>query len=210
MSVRCKLLPFFLVLSFSVPAISASPTPSGTLLLIGDVLSFNQRIVWQRIFELSGGDAADIVVIAAAHSRAKLYGGYAQRALSRYGPFVELLPLAVSPAEFNTHYRQAAHNPELVEQVQESNAVFFVGGAPQHLAEVMFSETGSPTPLAMAISQVYAAGGVIVGGIPGAAGAYTDIDAMRVLKQGQVPNNQLYQGLGLLAEGLYADQHFFS
>ncbi len=210
MRVYSKLLVLLFVLGFCTRAAIAAEAKTGTLMLVGDVLSFKQRVIWKRIFELAGGDAADIVVIAAAHERPKLYGGYALRALLRYGPFVELLPVAVSPNEFNTHYRHAVRDPDLVKQVQQANAVFFVGGAPQRLAKVLFNEDGSATPLATAVSQVYAAGGVIVSGIPGPGGAQTGIEAMSVLEQGHLPEQQLYRGLRLITPGWYVDQHFFS
>ncbi|NIQ74373.1 MAG: hypothetical protein GWN80_02285 [Gammaproteobacteria bacterium] len=89
-----RFLLLLLLFGVSISGLGADKNKTGTLLLVGEVLSFKQRAVWKRIFQLAGSEAADVVVIPAANARAKLYGSFAQRALSRYGPFVELLPLA--------------------------------------------------------------------------------------------------------------------
>jgi cyanophycinase len=202
---------FLLILAiFFGLGVYAYGAQSGSIVLVGDVLSYKQREIWKRIFELAGGDLAEIVVISAAHERAKLYGGYAVRALTRYGPLVELLPVAVSFDEFKTDYREAVHDPELINRVQRADVVFFVGGSPKRLSTVMFNKKGSPTPLATAVRDVYTKGGVIVGGIPGAKGADTYIDAMQALLRGEVEEERLYQGLSLLEEAWYIDQQISS
>jgi cyanophycinase len=198
------------VFGFIGPAAGAEREKTGALILVGDILSYNQRAVWDRIAERAGGPIADIVVVAAANSRARLYGGYAVRALSRYGSSVELLPIAVSADEFDNDYRQAVRDPDLVQGVQNADAAFFVGGAPQHLSSVLINQDGTATPLATAIEQVYENGGVIVGGILGPGGAHTGLEAASVLEQGSLPERDLFRGLGLIADGWHVDQHFFS
>ena len=182
----------------------------GTLLLLGDVLRYNQKSVWKQIFKHAGGEQADIVVIAAAHKRAKLYGKFAVRALSRYGPFVELLPLSVSPDDFNNNYHKVIHDPKIIEQVREADGIFFVGGSPQRLTKILFDNNHSLTPLAKAVRNVYSTGGLIVGGIPGQIGVNTDSNALLALQQGKIAQDDLYQGLDLIPEGWFVDQHFFS
>lgn len=199
-----------LLFGLVAPMAGGDGEKAGTLVLVGDILRYNEVVVWERIFEVSGGAIADIVVIAAAHERARLYGGYAVRALSRYGPFVELLPVAASPDDFGNDHKQVVRNADLIERVGDADAVFFVGGAPQRLSGVLFNDDGSATPLASAVREVYASGGTIVGGIPGHAGPYTDLDALRILKQGSLPEQGRFRGLGLVAEGWHVDQHFFS
>lgn len=85
-----------------------------------------------------------------------------------------------------------------------------MGGAPQRLAQVLFNQDGSVTPMAIAITEVYNVGGLIVGGIPGPGGAHTGLDVMLVLEQGRVPEEKLYRGLGLMMDGWHVDQHFFT
>ena len=179
---------------------------SGTVILVGDVLPFNQSDVWSRIAE----HAPELVIVAAASDRPKLYGGFARRALERHGAFAELLPVAVDAAEFGTDPRQAVEDPTLLEQVRDAAGAFFVGGAPQRLARVLFRADGSPTPLASAIIEMHARGGGGVGGIPGPAGLSTGVDALEALAGGRVSSAQLFRGLGLMTEGWFVDQHVFS
>ena len=132
---RCVLLLLIAIpwLGWPRPGVSEA----GTVILVGDVLRFNQRDVWSRIVEY----APDPVIVAAASDRPKLYGGFARRALERHGAFADLLPVAIDPAEFGVAHRHAASDPALVEKVREAAGVFFVGGAPQRLAEVLFQAT---------------------------------------------------------------------
>ena len=201
---RCVLLLLIAIpwLGWPRPGVSEA----GTVILVGDVLRFNQRDVWSRIVEY----APDPVIVAAASDRPKLYGGFARRALERHGAFADLLPVAIDPAEFGVAHRHAASDPALVEKVREAAGVFFVGGAPQRLAEVLFQADGSPTPLAAAVAEVYASGGTVIGGIPGPAGLFTGIDALETLAKGRVPPGRLHRGLGLIAHGWLVDQHAFT
>ena len=188
------------------PGTGFAEARSGTLVLVGDVLRFNQGEVWKRIAR----SAPDLAVIAAANDRPGLYGGFALRALRRHGAFAELLPLAVEFAEFGVDHRRAVADPALIDSVREASGVFFVGGAPQRLARVLVGTDGSPTPLGSAIAEMHAAGGIVVGGIPGSVGLSTGLDALEALAQGRVPPGQLLRGLGLAPEGWFIDQHAFS
>ena len=179
---------------------------SGPIILVGDVLRFNQRNVWSRIAE----HAPDMVIVAAANDRPRLYGDFARRALERHGVFAELLPLAVDPAEFGTDSRRAVEDRTLIDGMLETSGVFFVGGAPQRLAEVLLRDDGSPTPMGSAIAELHGAGGVIVGGIPGSMGLSTGIDALEVLANGRIPPRRLFRGLGLVSPRWFIDQHAFS
>lgn len=192
------------------PSGTAGDSKQGAIVMLGDVLGFNQGAIWRGIVDLAGGSDADIVVIAAAHDRPELYGGYAERAFSRYAPFVELLPIAVSADKFGTDHRQLEPTTDLVTRIREADVVFFVGGAPQRLAQIMYNSDGSPTLLATAVRQVYADGGVVAGGIPGPGGAHTAIETLPVMEQGRLPAQKLYRGLNMLPEGWYVDQHFSS
>ena len=188
------------------PGAGIAEARPGTLVLVGDVLRFDQSVVWNRITR----SAPDLVVIAAANERSKLYGGFAVRALERHGAFAELLPLAVDFAEFGVDHRRAVAAPTLIDRIREASGVFFVGGAPQRLAEVLVASDGSPTPAGNAVADVHAAGGTVVGGIPGSTVLSTGIDALEALAKGRVPSGQIVPGLGLAPEGWFIDQHAFS
>lgn len=191
------------------PAGSGQPQP-GTLVLVGGILRSDNLVLWKRIFDLSSRNIVDFAIVPAANVRPKLYGGFAKRALERYGAFVELLPVALDPKEFGISYQQAVSDPALVERVRDGGGVFFVGGAPQRLSQVLLNGDGSLSPMAKAIGDVYAAGGIVVGGIPGPAGVHTGYDAMTALEQGQFQQRHLYRGLGLIDDGWYVDQHFLT
>lgn len=204
---RTLLLLFALLwLGWPRPGVPEPKPGAGTVILVGGVLRFNQRDVWNRIV----GQAPELVIIAAAGDRPKLYGGFAQRALERHGAFAGLLPVAVDPAEFGVGHRHATGDPALVAKVREAAGVFFVGGAPQRLAEVLFRADGSPTPMAAAVAEMYAAGGTVVGGVPGVNGLFTGVDAMEALATGRIAPARLHRGLGLMGEGWLVDQHAFT
>ena len=193
-------------LSAAWPPPGLSQTPAGTVILVGDVLRFNQRNVWRRITE----QAPELVVIAAASERPKLYGGYARRALERHGAYAEVLPVALDAAEFGIDHRHATSDSALTEMVREADGVFFVGGAPQRLASVLNRADGSPTPLGNAVADAHAAGSVVVGGIAGSVALSTGVDAFEALASGRVPSTALHRGLGLVDGDWFVDQHAFS
>lgn len=200
------LLAILLSLWSGWPRLGVSESAPGTVVLIGDVLRFNQSNVWNRITER----AAELAIVAAASDRPKLYGEFARRALQRHGAFAELLPLAVDAAEFGIDHGRAVADPALVDKVRDASGVFFVGGAPQRLARVLFRADGSPTPLGRAVAELHAAGGVVVGGLPGSAGLSTGVDAMEALASGSVSSAQIHRGLALLSKEWFVDQHVFS
>lgn len=202
-----------LLLVIALGMASASPLVAkaepGPLILIGDVLRHNQYDIWKRVSDLAEGGLADFVVLSAANPRPELYGGFAVRALQRYGAFVELMPIEVETDESGIEIRRAANDPVKIERLRDANAVFFVGGAPQRLASVLFNTDRSITPLAEAIRELHANGGLIIGGIPAQVGVSTDIDSFEALRQGSYADKDFYQGLGLLGDDWYVDQHFF-
>ena len=194
------------MVSAGFPRTGIADDRPGTLILVGDVLPFNQGSVWTRIAE----NAPDMVIIAAASDRPKLYGEFARRALERHGAFAEVLPLAVDPAEFGVDWGRVVGDPAMVEKVRDASGVFFVGGAPQRLAEVLIHTDGSPSPMARALADAYANGAVVVGGIPGSTGLATGVDAYEVLTRGRVSRTRLFRGLELVPGGWFVDQHAFS
>ena len=191
-------------LAGSRPAVAQAS--SGAVVLVGGVLRFNQHDIWNRIIE----QAADWVIIPAANDRPDLYGDFARRALQRHGAFAELLPITHESVELGVDHRQAVGDPVLVVKVREAAGIFFVGGTPQRLAGALFHPDGSPTPMGRAVADAHETGSVIVGGIPGAVGLATGLDALEVLTSGQVPPGQLHPGLGLMETDWFIDQHAFS
>ena len=193
-------------LSLALPRAGLADAGDGTIVLVGDVLPFNKRSIWRRIAE----HAPELVIIAAASERPKLYGDYARRALERNGAYGEILPIALNAAEFGTDHRFATSDPDLIEMVRDTDGVFFVGGAPQRLARLLIRADGSPTPMGAAVADAHARGALVVGGIAGSVVLSTGIDELEALANGRVPPAALHRGLGLIDEEWFVDQHAFS
>ena len=183
----------------------------GIVMLVGDVLPLKNKVVWRNLVKLSDRKEGENLVIGAAHARPALYGGFALRAFQRYGDTAELLPIAENFEEFSVDYQDALNNPELNDRIRNASSVYFVGGAPQRLSRLLFTDTGNATGAATAIRELFQSGGLIVGGIPGPFVLSTsEIDVFEALTTGKIPVDAKLSGLGLLDQEWYFDQHIFS
>ncbi len=182
----------------------------GIVMLVGDVLPLKNQVVWRNLVKLAERKPGKNLIIAGAHSRPKLYGGFAQRAFQRYGSSADLLPIAEVFQEFSTDFRFATEDRNLTDQVRNSSSVFFVGGLPQRLSTIMYSQDGELSDLGRAIQEAHAAGSMIIGGISGPGILSTEADAIEILTDGAVDADYLHRGLGLIWKGWFADQHYFS
>ncbi len=182
----------------------------GIVMLVGDVLPLKNQVVWRNLVKIAERKPGENVIVAAAHSRSKLYGGFAQRAFQRYGASSQLLPIAEVFQEFSTDYRFAGEDRTLTDQVRASSSVFFVGGLPQRLSKIMFSGEGdTPSDLASAVQEAHASGSMIIGGIPGATVLSTEVDPIEALTRGRIDSEFLFQGLDLISPNWFVDQHYF-
>ncbi len=182
----------------------------GIVMLVGDVLPLKNQVVWRNLVRIAERKPGENVIIAAAHSRSKLYGSFAQRAFQRYGATSQLLPIAEVFQEFSTDYRFAGEDRTLTDQVRASSSVFFVGGLPQRLSTIMFAgEDSAPSDLASAVQEAHASGSMIVGGIPGATVLSTEVDPIEALSHGRVGSENLFRGLNLISPDWFVDQHYF-
>ena len=179
-------------------------------MLVGDVLPLKNQVVWRNLVKIAERKSGENVIIAAAHSRSKLYGGFAQRAFQRYGATSQLLPIAEVFQEFSTDYRFAGEDRTLTDQVRASSSVFFVGGLPQRLSTIMFAgKDSAPSDLASAVQEAHASGSMIVGGIPGAVVLSTEVDPIEALNRGRIGSENLFKGLNLISPNWFVDQHYF-
>ena len=182
----------------------------GTIMLVGDVLPLKNQVVWRNLVKIAERKPGDNLIIAAAHARSKLYGGFAQRAFQRYGTSAQLLPIAEVFQEFSTDYQFARDDRTLTDQIRASSSVFFVGGLPQRLSKIMFSgDDGVPSDLALATQEAHASGSLIIGGIPGATILSTEVDPIAALSQGRINSEFLLKGLNLINSNWFVDQHYF-
>ncbi len=158
---------------------------------------------------LSERRSGENLVIAAAHDRPKLYGGFTQRAYQQYGKQAELIPLAEQFQEFSTDFKYLSRDDDTISRIRAAASVFFVGGEPQRLSKVLIGRDGNPTELAGAVQQAYREGSLIVGGIPGRAIVSTLADPLHALQEGELGDDDYASGLDLLANDWYIDQHYF-
>ena len=191
------------------PFANQAKSDDGIVMLVGDVLPLKNQVVWRNLVTLAKRREGENIIIAAAHKRAKLYGGFAVRSFEHYGTDAQLLPVAEGFQEFSTDFRQAAADDEIANAIRASSSVFFVGGPPQRLSNVLFTDKDERTKLADAIGDAHRSGSLIVGGLPGRYAVSTQVDAMEVLLDGRIEHEHVIPGLDLVDENWYVDQHFF-
>ena len=200
----------FLAMLCSVPLLPTQVHAADSLVMIvGDVLPLKNQVVWRNLARLSERRTGENFIIAAAHDRPKLYGSFTQRAYQSYGKEAELIPLAKEFQEFSTDFRYLTQDPDLIGKISDAGSVFFVGGEPQRLSEVLIQRNGKPTGLANAVRDAYASGSLIVGGIPGRVIVSTETDPLHALQSGELTDDDFSSGLNLLDNEWYIDQHYF-
>jgi cyanophycinase len=180
----------------------------GPVVLVGGVLRYDNATVWRRIVALAGGEGARIAVIPAATGRPRIYGGFAVRALAQHGADATLLPVAPPDEAFDLPPGDAVRDPSILELIGAADGVFFTGGAPQRVAQLLH-EAGKPTPLAAALKELHARGGLIAGANAGAVAISTGIAAPSALRTG-LPTGAAVPGLALLDDRWLFDQHVFT
>ncbi len=182
---------------------------SEVLMLVGNVLPLNNKIVWRNLVKIADRTPGENLVIAAAHNRPALYGEFALRSYQRYGETASLLPLAQVFQEFSTDYRHVVKDQDIVSRIRTAGSIFFVGGEPQRLSTVLFDRSGRQSDMAKAVTDAFRSGSLIVGGIPGHNVLSTESDVFNILSNATVPPESLPPGLGLISREWYVDQNMF-
>jgi cyanophycinase len=154
----------------------------------------NDRHILERFVRVSGGDAADIVVIPTA-SRMHETGPRYERL------FRELGAARVSVMDFDT--RRDCHEPGRLERLEQASGIFFTGGNQLRLSTLL-----GGTPVAKLV-RVRNAHGVTVGGTSAGASILSEHmiafgDEGSSVVSGSV---RLAPGLGL-TNRFIIDQHF--
>lgn len=197
------------ILFVPIAATASMAAETGAIVLIGGVLRYDNRAVWERIIELAGGQGAKFVVFPPATGRPQIYGRFAVRALHKYGALAELIPVSPEADSIGIDYRQAVQDEALLNKVRDADGIFFTGGAPQHIAQTLYHPDGAPSPMLTAIWKVYIEGGVIAGANVGHTVVSTGTSANTVLQTG-LPEQAMQRGLGLLSDNWFIDQHYFT
>ena len=182
---------------------------TSTLMLVGDVLPLNNKLIWRNLVKIANRKDGENLVISAANYRPKLYGEFSVRAFEQYGESAVLLPIAEVFQEFSTDYRIETQNPETATAIENASSVFFVGGSPHRLSDILFDKDGSPTKVANAIRKAHETGKLIVGGIPGSK-IVVPANATKPLVEGRIDDAAIHQGLEIMKDGWYVDQYFFT
>lgn len=185
------LLPLVLALAGGVPTAAAR----GHLVLIGG--GERPRAVMEKFVELAGGKEAGILVIPTASGEPDTGERYLQEFTREYG--------CARVAVLDIKERAGAARADYVALVDQAGGVFFSGGDQRRITAALLD-----TPVAEAITRLYARGGVLGGTSAGTACMsplmITGEGDFTVITAGNV---ELARGLGYYA-GAIVDQHFIA
>lgn len=180
-----------LTLSLSLPVAAQQVRPidelsRGSLLICGG--GGLSKEIYDRFVRLAGGEAARIVVIPTANSRAGDSKADFKKRFSDYG----MLSLDV----LHTKDRERADAPAFLAPLVKATGVWFIGGQQSRL-----SAAYQGTKVEAAVRAVVARGGIVGGSSAGAA------IQSRVMIAGGRTEPKMGKGLDLLP-GCIIDQHF--
>lgn len=172
-------------------------TQSGTLVIIGGGLRFDNEAVWSRIVTAAGGQGAGIAVLPFASGNPERSGKLHAEVLKKYGADAFVV---------------AGHDEELISKVSKAGGVFFTGGDQARIVSALTTAERERTPLLDAIWNVYQKGGVIAGTSAGAAVTsrimYRRADSvLRTLTNGVRMGHEVDHGLGFMHPEWFVDQH---
>jgi cyanophycinase len=187
-----------------------TPSPAGTVIVIGGALRADSDAVWQRIVNEAGGAGAPIAVFPTAAYEPERIAAQIVAALNRCGAAAEVIPVA--PHLEGVDLQARLNDPALIARVAACRAVFFSGGAQEYIVDTLQPD-GQATAMLGAIRAVFQAGGVIAGTSAGAAVMsrlmFRDaMDNLAVLKGQWRAGHEYDRGLGFVAPELLVDQHF--
>lgn len=169
---------------------------AGTLVLIGGASSASGEALGAFVNLASAARAGPVVGITSASGNPAASARRWRRDLSTAGLDHPRIPVIAT--------REDASDPRIVKMIQESSGVFLGGGN-----QVKLVGTLSGTPVADAIWEHYARGGV-VGGTSAGAAALTELTLAgnEVDEDGKLVEQYIGPGLGLLGFGTLIDTHF--
>ncbi len=195
----------------SAPAsLAARIARLGPVVPLGGSVRFENPVVWKRLVELAGGPGARFAVMSMAAGRPDRAAGLAQRALERAGARTEWV--AVAPAIKDQDLAAAVRDPQWIQMVSRSQAVFFTGGAQARIVDTL-RPGGQDSPLLQAVLALQARGGLIAGTSAGAAimsqTMFRDAPFVTSVLKGILRRGvEFEKGLGFAPDGLFIDQHF--
>jgi cyanophycinase len=195
----------------TVTAQAAESAIKGSLVIIGGSARHDHEQIWNELLRLAGGNRPRIAVFPCASNYPLKYGEQAVRLLQRHGADAFLVPLAPTGIE-GREPQQVAQDPAIVEQVRNSQGVFFIGGAQRRIRDSLVSTDGKNSPLLDTIWDLYRRGGVI-GGTSAGAAIMSQVmfrepgSVLTTMLSGVSMGKEIDHGLGFLTNGWFVDQH---
>ncbi|MGA9289042.1 MAG: cyanophycinase [Anaerobacillus sp.] len=217
----------------SEPNATASNETKGSLVIVGGALSPDNEEVYDSFLSLAmdyrnktKGKVKIGILPTASATPVQSASAY-KADFVHYGASednVDILPIAVSDDPSTdvdeSKWSNGAYDEDLAEEVQQYDAVWFVGGDQLDYTHALLDD-GEDTPVLSAIRDVYQSGAVLGGSSAGAAimsnpmiGAGTSLGALNQGvtyedNYGDADDNRVFltQGLGFFDGGM-VDQHF--
>ena len=191
-------------------AASAGPISPGPVVALGGSVRFDNPVVWKRLVELAGGPGSRFAVMSMAAGRPERAATLAQQALQRAGARTDWV--AVAPALKDQDLAAAVRDPQWLQMVATSQAVFFTGGAQARIVDTL-QPGGQDSPWLQAVRALQARGGLVAGTSAGAAimsqTMFRDAPFVTSVLKGVLRKGVEYApGLGFAPQGLLIDQHF--
>jgi cyanophycinase len=223
----------FLFTFFSLLALVNGQSPKGNLMIVGGALSNDNKEVYEKMIELSGGasQAKFAVIPSASGVPAKAFESFS-KTLVAYGVKPEniiLINVAMldddsTPDANEKLWAGNASDHRVARAVRSCSAVWFTGGDQLRTIMTLTQPDGSPTKVLEAVWEVYMRGGLVGGSSAGAAimgpvmigrgssaGAFAlseNTNFIRPdLENAEAESLLLTCGLGFFPEGI-TDQHF--
>ena len=189
---------------------STGPNSPGPVVALGGSVRFDNPVVWKRLVELAGGPGSRFAVMSMAAGRPERAATLAQQALQRAGARTDWV--AVAPALKDQDLAAAVRDPQWLQMVATSQAVFFTGGAQARIVDTL-QPGGQDSPLLQAVRALQARGGLVAGTSAGAAimsqTMFRDAPFVTSVLKGVLRKGVEYApGLGFAPQGLLIDQHF--
>lgn len=184
---------------------------TGTAIVIGGALRYENHQIWQRVVDAAGGPGSRIAVFGTASGNPQASARRIVDALNKHGANAEAIP--ISPRWPGVDLQTAIRDPALIAKVRGSTGIFFGGGAQAVIVDSLQPD-GKSTPMLDAIREVFARGGVVAGSSAGAAIMsrimFRDApDPLLVMKGGRLrEGREIAAGLDFVGPDLFVDQHF--
>jgi cyanophycinase len=224
-----KVIILFII--FFTACLQAIPQDNaGSLVIAGGGLVPGNKNAYSSLVNLAGGpQKATFAIIPAASGVPVRSYAFARNILISYGvdpDNILLVPIATEDDDSTGETDESAwaanaYDEALAERVSNCTGVWFTGGDQVRITRTLLGKCGEPTPLLLAVWEVFHKGGVIGGTSAGAAimsgimiGNGTSLGALtREIIYDNGPDNEetdallLTNGLGFFSEGI-VDQHF--